>query len=75
MHDGSGRIKFPISEPAEEKRKSQIEEYPDYYKTPGVQHIAMAIGDILTTVSKLHEAEESIFGYTIFNNWTAWDIQ
>ena len=53
MQDGSGRIKFPINEPAEGKRKSQIEEYLDYYLGPGVQHIAMASGDILTTVAAL----------------------
>ncbi|MDX1435433.1 MAG: 4-hydroxyphenylpyruvate dioxygenase [Anaerolineales bacterium] len=53
MQDGSGRIKFPINEPAEGKRKSQIEEYLDYYMTPGVQHIAMATGDILKTVAFL----------------------
>jgi 4-hydroxyphenylpyruvate dioxygenase len=53
MQDGSGRIKFPINEPAEGKRKSQIEEYLDYYLTPGVQHIAMASGDILSTVRTL----------------------
>ncbi|HEX9798137.1 MAG TPA: 4-hydroxyphenylpyruvate dioxygenase [Anaerolineales bacterium] len=53
MQDGTGRVKFPINEPAEGKRKSQIEEYLDYYKTPGVQHIAMATGDIIDTVSKL----------------------
>ena len=50
MQNGSGRIKFPINEPAEGKRKSQIEEYLDYYLTPGVQHIAMATGNILETV-------------------------
>ncbi len=53
MQDGSGRIKFPINEPAEGKRKSQIEEYLDYYLTPGVQHIAMSTGDILQTVKAL----------------------
>ncbi|MCA1840671.1 MAG: 4-hydroxyphenylpyruvate dioxygenase [Actinomycetota bacterium] len=52
--DGSGRIKFPINEPAEGKRKSQIEEYLDYYKTPGVQHIALASDDIVKTVDALH---------------------
>ena len=51
--DGSGRIKFPINEPAEGKRKSQIEEYLDYYKTPGVQHIALASDDIVKTVDSL----------------------
>ncbi|MGH2626812.1 MAG: 4-hydroxyphenylpyruvate dioxygenase, partial [Anaerolineales bacterium] len=53
MQDGTGRVKFPINEPAEGKRKSQIEEYLDYYLGPGVQHIAMASGDILTTVREL----------------------
>jgi 4-hydroxyphenylpyruvate dioxygenase len=53
MQDGTGRIKFPINEPAEGKRKSQIEEYLDYYLGPGVQHIAMNSADILETVGKL----------------------
>lgn len=53
MSDGSGRIKMPINEPAEGRRKSQIEEYLDYYYTPGVQHIAMLTDDIIGTVSKL----------------------
>ncbi len=53
MEGGAGRIKFPINEPAEGKRKSQIEEFLDYYLTPGVQHIAMASGDILETVRRL----------------------
>jgi 4-hydroxyphenylpyruvate dioxygenase len=53
MQNGNGRIKLPINEPAEGKKKSQIEEYLDYYLTPGVQHIAMATGDILQTVSDL----------------------
>ena len=47
--DGEGKIKFPINEPAEGKKKSQIEEYLEYYKTPGVQHIAMATEDIVKT--------------------------
>lgn len=55
MQNGNGRVKFPINEPAEGKKKSQIEEYLDYYLTPGVQHIAMATGDILTTVRMLKE--------------------
>jgi 4-hydroxyphenylpyruvate dioxygenase len=54
MANGNGRIKFPLNEPAVGKRKSQIEEYLEYYKGPGVQHIAMATNDILDTVSKLH---------------------
>ena len=53
MSNGNGRVKFPINEPAEGKKKSQIEEYLDYYLTPGVQHVAMATGDILKTVEEL----------------------
>ena len=53
MSNGNGRVKFPINEPAEGRRKSQIEEYLDFYKGPGVQHIAMATGDIIATVSTL----------------------
>ena len=54
MANGNGRIKFPINEPAEGKKKSQIDEYLDYYKSPGVQHLALATNDILATVSRLH---------------------
>jgi 4-hydroxyphenylpyruvate dioxygenase len=53
--DGSGRIKFPINEPAEGKRKSQIDEYIDYYNGAGAQHIAMATRDIVRCVSQLRE--------------------
>jgi 4-hydroxyphenylpyruvate dioxygenase len=53
--DGSGRIKFPINEPAEGKRKSQIEEYIEYYNGAGAQHIAVATRDIVRTVSELRE--------------------
>lgn len=53
MSNGNGRVKFPINEPAEGKRKSQIEEYLDYYYTPGVQHLALATGDIISTVRQL----------------------
>ncbi|HEX2240301.1 MAG TPA: 4-hydroxyphenylpyruvate dioxygenase [Actinomycetota bacterium] len=53
--DGEGKIKFPINEPAEGKRKSQIEEYLEYYKTPGVQHIAMNSEDIVSTVESMRE--------------------
>ncbi|TCZ74253.1 4-hydroxyphenylpyruvate dioxygenase [Paenibacillus albiflavus] len=52
MHNG-GRIKFPINEPATGKRKSQIQEYLDYYNGPGVQHIALLTNDIITTVTAL----------------------
>jgi 4-hydroxyphenylpyruvate dioxygenase len=51
--DGSGRIKFPINEPAEGKRKSQIEEYIEYYRGAGAQHIAMATRDIVGCVTAL----------------------
>ena len=53
MANGNERIKFPINEPAKGKKKSQIEEYLDFYKGPGVQHIAMATDDIIETVSSL----------------------
>lgn len=53
MANGNGRIKFPINEPAVGKRKSQIEEYLDFYKGPGVQHIAMATDDIIRTVADM----------------------
>jgi 4-hydroxyphenylpyruvate dioxygenase len=48
--DGRGRIKFPINEPAKSRRRSQIEEFLNYYGGPGVQHIAMATGDIVSSV-------------------------
>jgi len=53
--DGTGRIKFPINEPAEGKRKSQIEEYIEYYRGAGAQHIAVATRDIVGCVSALTE--------------------
>lgn len=53
MSNGNGRIKFPINEPAEGKKKSQIEEYLDFYESPGVQHIAVATDDIIKTVSDM----------------------
>jgi 4-hydroxyphenylpyruvate dioxygenase len=53
MSNGNERVKFPINEPAAGKRKSQIEEYLEYYHGPGVQHIAMATGDIIETVGAL----------------------
>ncbi len=55
MANGNGYVKFPINEPAEGKKKSQVEEYLDFYPGPGVQHIALATNDILHTVSKLSE--------------------
>lgn len=53
MSNGNGRIKFPINEPAEGKKKSQIEEYLEFYGGPGIQHIAIATDDIIKTVSQL----------------------
>ena len=53
MSNGNGYVKFPINEPAEGRRKSQIEEYLDFYQGPGVQHIALATDDILSTVSRM----------------------
>ncbi|MCX5767302.1 MAG: 4-hydroxyphenylpyruvate dioxygenase [Gemmatimonadetes bacterium] len=53
MSNGNGRIKFPINEPAVGKKKSQIDEYLDFYGGPGVQHIAVATDDILATVKAL----------------------
>lgn len=55
MSNGNGRIKFPINEPAEGKKKSQIEEYLDFYEGPGVQHIAVATDDIISTVKLMRE--------------------
>ena len=53
MTNGNGRIKFPINEPAEGKKKSQIEEYVDFYQGAGCQHIAVATNDIVFTVSEM----------------------
>ena len=55
MQDGTGKVKFPINEPAEGQRKSQIQEYLDYYHGPGVQHIACATNDIISTVRRLRD--------------------
>lgn len=53
MSNGNGRIKYPINEPAEGLKKSQIDEYLDFYEGPGVQHIAVATDDVLSTVKEL----------------------
>jgi 4-hydroxyphenylpyruvate dioxygenase len=53
MADGEGKIKFPINEPADGKRKSQIEEYLEFYGGPGVQHVALATSNIVDTVEAL----------------------
>jgi 4-hydroxyphenylpyruvate dioxygenase len=55
MSNGNGYVKFPINEPAEGKKRSQVEEYLDFYGDEGVQHIAIATNDIVDTVSKLED--------------------
>ncbi|NQY08225.1 MAG: 4-hydroxyphenylpyruvate dioxygenase [Flavobacteriales bacterium] len=55
MSNGNGKVKFPINEPAAGKKKSQIEEYLDFYEGPGIQHIAIATDDIIKTVIELNK--------------------
>jgi 4-hydroxyphenylpyruvate dioxygenase len=55
MSNGNGFVKFPINEPAEGKKKSQVEEYLEFYNGEGVQHVAMASKDIVKTVSELRK--------------------
>jgi len=55
MTNGNGYIKFPINEPAHGKKKSQVEEYLDFYKGPGCQHIAVATNDIIFTISEMRK--------------------
>jgi 4-hydroxyphenylpyruvate dioxygenase len=55
MQNGTGKVKFPINEPAEGKKKSQIQEYLDFYRGPGVQHLAFSTGDIIAAVSALRD--------------------
>lgn len=55
MSNGNGRIKFPINEPAKGNKRSQIEEYLDFYESPGAQHIAVATDDIISTVTELRK--------------------
>lgn len=59
VQNGSGRIKFPINEPAKAKRRSQIEEYLQFHGGPGVQHIAMATGNIIETVKAMRHNDVS----------------
>ena len=54
--NGNGRIKFPLNEPAKGKKKSQIDEYLEFYRGPGAQHLALATNDILDTVDRLRAA-------------------
>jgi 4-hydroxyphenylpyruvate dioxygenase len=53
MANGNMRIKFPLNEPAQGRKKSQIEEYLDFYEGPGCQHIAVATDDIVFTISEM----------------------
>jgi 4-hydroxyphenylpyruvate dioxygenase len=55
MANGNGYVKFPINEPAEGRKRSQVEEYLDFYQGPGVQHIALATDDILGTVAQMQK--------------------
>ena len=57
MENGTGKCKFPINEPAEGKKKSQIDEYLDFYRGQGVQHIAMNTGNIYDTVTELRKRD------------------
>jgi 4-hydroxyphenylpyruvate dioxygenase len=59
VQSGTGRIKFPINEPAKAKRKSQIEEYLTFYGGPGVQHVALITGDICKTVRAMRANDVS----------------
>src|SRR5205823_8141153 len=61
VQGGNGRIKFPINEPAQAKRRSQIEEYLQFYHGPGVQHIALMTGNIIVTVKALWAYVVSLF--------------
>ena len=55
MSNGNGYVKFPINEPAEGKKKSQVEEYLDFYDGEGVQHVALATANIIETVTELQK--------------------
>src|SRR5207248_9368328 len=59
MQNGTGRIKFPINEPARGKRRSQIDEYQEFYHGPCVQHIALANGNLVETVRNLRANDVS----------------
>jgi 4-hydroxyphenylpyruvate dioxygenase len=59
VQNGTGRVKFPINEPAKAKRRSQIDEYLQFYGGPGVQHIALITGDIIKTVRAMHDNDVS----------------
>src|SRR5512132_122227 len=62
MTNGNGRVKFPINEPATGKKKSQIQEFLDWYRAPGVQHVALRTDDIVTTVRQLRDSGVEFLG-------------
>jgi 4-hydroxyphenylpyruvate dioxygenase len=62
VQNGTGRIKFPINEPAKARRRSQIDEYLQFYGGPGVQHIALATGNIIETVKAMRANDVSFLG-------------
>jgi 4-hydroxyphenylpyruvate dioxygenase len=62
MTNGNGRVKFPINEPATGKKKSQIQEFIDYYGEAGTQHIALRTEDIVATVRQLRESGVEFLG-------------
>ena len=64
MSNGNGRIKFPINEPAEGKKKSQIEEYLDFYEGEGVQHIAVTTDDIVSNRETITRKRSRVFTAT-----------
>jgi len=72
MANGNGYVKFPINEPAEGRHKSQIEEYLDFYQGPGVQHIALATKDIVSSVTQMQKQGVSFL--TVPNSYYA-DLQ
>jgi 4-hydroxyphenylpyruvate dioxygenase len=55
VSNGNGYVKFPINEPAEGKKKSQIDEYLEFYRGPGVQHVALLTEDVIQTVTELQQ--------------------
>ncbi len=65
MSNGNGFVKFPINEPAEGKKKSQVEEYLDFYNGEGVQHVAMATKNIVKTVTEIAEARRRVPEYSV----------
>jgi 4-hydroxyphenylpyruvate dioxygenase len=62
VSNGNERVKFPINEPAQGRKKSQIDEYLDFYRGPGVQHMALATDDIITTVTALRDRGVEFLG-------------